>query len=333
MKNYLFFTGIVFSCLGFAQPVITNSVVQQVGNSSTFRVYNAEIISAGLSGANVTWDFSGINFTETRVFDYKDPSTMPGGSSFTTANLGLDQNGDPQFYFIASSQDLVQIGGKIATLTEDYSSNTKKILSFPITYGNVLNDTFEGTAQLATILASRIGTSVIEADGYGTLILPYTTFNDVLRVRTVSVYEDELLGNVVNSGVDTAYAWYVEGVKDYVFTHTRVTSNTFGDVSYGAYLDTMYVGINNLSKQDLKFGVSPNPASDELNISYHSKSGESLKIELFDLSGKLIKSEEVLAGKGDYKHILLVSDIRNGFYTLKVSAGKQSGIQNVLVSR
>lgn len=333
MKKTLLIVCIMFSGMMFSQPVITNSVVQQIGNSSTFRLYNAEIISAGPSGANVTWDFSGINYTESRVFDYKDPSTMPGASTFPTANLGLDQNGDPQFYFIASSQDLVQIGGKISTLTEDYSSDTKMILSFPITYGNVINDTFEGTAQLATILASRSGTSVIEADGYGTLILPYATFNDALRVRTVSVYEDELLGNVVNSGVDTAYAWYVEGVKDYVFTHTRVTSNTFGDVSYGAYLDTMYVGINNLSNQDLKFGVSPNPASDELHISYHSRSGESLKIELFDLSGKLLKSEEMLAIKGDNRYVLIVSDLENGFYTLRVNSENKNGLQKVLINR
>jgi hypothetical protein len=304
-----------------AQPTITGSVIPSIGSSSTFRFFNAENTLQGDSGANVTWDYSNLTLTGTGIFDYKDPATMPAGSQFATANLGVDQNGDPQIYIIADNQQYSAVGIQFSGISENYTNNPKELVRFPISYATQYVDSFEGNAVAGSVNANRKGDIVINGDAYGDLILPYVTFQNVLRVRTISTYEDKFLNNVVNSGIDTVYAWYKDGVEDYIFTWSHIYSSLAGDIYYGAFLDTMFVGIDEEKNNLIGLLISPNPAHDVVTIEFETKSNEQITLDILDASGRLVKHIKLTSNSGVVREDIDIHDLKSGVYTLIVKSG------------
>ncbi len=78
----------------------------------------------------------------------------------------------------------------------------------------------------------------------------------------------------------------------------------------------------------------PNPAADIL--SYHIVSNtvnQLMTIEIFDASGKKIKSLDFLLDTGLNKLSINSSDLSSGIYTLKVINGNCDKIQKVLIQR
>ena len=58
------------------------------------------------------------------------------------------------------------------------------LLSLPLTFGSTSQtDNFEGTFEANGITVAESGSITTNADGYGTLQLPFETLNNVLRVR------------------------------------------------------------------------------------------------------------------------------------------------------
>jgi len=310
---------ITFSFSIFGQPTITNSVIPFVGSASTYRIFDAVNTMPGDSGANVTWDYSDLTATGTAIFDYKDPATMPAGTTYPSANLGVDQSGDPQIYLLKDNQQYSAVGILFSGITEDYTNNPKELLRFPITYADQYTDSFEGTTTVGTITANRNGNITIVGDGYGDLLLPYATFQNVLRIRTVSIYNDNILGNTVNSGIDTVYTWYQEGVKDYIITWNHISSTVAGEIFYGAFLDTMFVGVNELHGKSFKVNVAPNPATDHINISYRTNSEESINAQIFDSSGKLVKQIVLQGSSTFYTRTISIADLHRGLYLFLIN--------------
>ncbi|TXD83641.1 M28 family peptidase [Subsaximicrobium wynnwilliamsii] len=83
------------------------------------------------------------------------------------------------------------------------------------------------------------------------------------------------------------------------------------------------LGVNTLSTEDIR--VYPNPVNDEIRLSY-SENFESLKLKLYDVSGKLVK-EETLSNS---KSRLSIKSLPKGIYFLKVVASEKSGIFKII---
>lgn len=330
-KVVLFWVNLLpFICMAQI-PVITNSITPVIGHSSTYRFFDAEITSPGIADTAVTWDFSALSSNGTGVYNYKDPSTLPGAGQFPAANVGIDQNGDPIIFLKGDNAVLAEIGIKVSTVTENYSTNPKELLRFPITYGSVFTDNFEGSATLSSFTATRTGDITTEADGYGTLILPYATFNNVLRVKSISVYEDKLLTQTVNSGTDTVFSFYQEGQENYLLTWSHINSATFGSVYYGAYLDTMYVGILERAAPALKLSISPNPTSGFYKISCDKITGNRILLEIFDLSGRRLRSYSFENSGHRFVKEMYAGDLEKGMYVLKLSGEGEVLTENLIV--
>ncbi|HKL72265.1 MAG TPA: CotH kinase family protein [Marinilabiliaceae bacterium] len=86
-------------------------------------------------------------------------------------------------------------------------------------------------------------------------------------------------------------------------------NNRFDNVTVQGYSDS--TGINEPEKDVLMFSVSPNPATDEVNIvsTYLLKS-----IELADMNGRRVKFEYA----DDYTHTMRISELPSGLYLLTV---------------
>ena len=80
----------------------------------------------------------------------------------------------------------------------------------------------------------------------------------------------------------------------------------------GHQVNTVFKGALDMAA-DLIVNVYPNPAKDQLNV----VSSQNATVQLFDLAGKLVATESVIAA--NQQHTINTSSIAAGVYMLKIS--------------
>ncbi|MFL5753871.1 MAG: choice-of-anchor B family protein [Bacteroidia bacterium] len=78
--------------------------------------------------------------------------------------------------------------------------------------------------------------------------------------------------------------------------------------------------------------VYPNPAMDNIGIAISSQGEDLVKIDLYDLAGKLVRSFSQKLSSSVNKFTLSTSDIANGCYILKVKGQTISHVGKVIIS-
>jgi hypothetical protein len=84
-------------------------------------------------------------------------------------------------------------------------------------------------------------------------------------------------------------------------------------------------------KQKAKLSCYPNPASKEMTIRYTIADGSPAKILLYDMGGKLCKSQDLFAGSSETR--LDVSELAGGMYVVGVVSGASQQSQLVEILR
>jgi hypothetical protein len=71
------------------------------------------------------------------------------------------------------------------------------------------------------------------------------------------------------------------------------------------------------------FEVSPNPASDQIQIKIFSKKEQQIPVEIFDVTGKKVLQEKMSLLQGENDKVLSVSNLSSGIYFLRVLGGSK----------
>jgi hypothetical protein len=300
-----------------AQTTLTSTTTNPtVGESFINHSYDASLISPGSSGANVTWDFSTIVSTGTSTYNWITSSSTPYSSSYPNANLAISDAGY-YYYYSASSTDYSSCGGTNPSAQVISYSDLEKQLVFPMTYNTTFSDAFAATYDAgSSMFMNRAGTMTGVADGYGTLILPYGTITDVLRVKLVEDYQDSYLGTPMVVYSTEAYAWYKAGVHQSLFSHTTFVMNGNTTI-YGRYIDASHVGIDN---NEVHFGLNiyPNPSFGSFNIELYTNNKNTL-FEVVDIYGKIVYQIEY-SNTSFVKDKIDLSILSKGIYIVRVTA-------------
>ena len=77
--------------------------------------------------------------------------------------------------------------------------------------------------------------------------------------------------------------------------------------------------------------IVPNPATDLIAIQMNGLVKNDLKIDLYDVSGKLIKSAKVIAGQSIA--YFDVQDVYNGTYFVKITDGSNSVSKSIIIKK
>jgi hypothetical protein len=200
-----------FLLLGYAnaQPVLTSADILQPGDMLNFQYVQIGNISLPTTGANQIWDYSGIIDTVGNEVDsFINPLTTPYYSLFPGTNLALtDGIGDYQYYQTNSS-DISELG-QFAISDTLIFQKPFSIFHYPFSYNSFFVDSsneigyFSGYQQTITEIDS------ISGIGYGTLVLPGQTYNNVLEVSLTEVTRDEF-GDIYPS---TSIYFFMPGFK------------------------------------------------------------------------------------------------------------------------
>lgn len=90
-------------------------------------------------------------------------------------------------------------------------------------------------------------------------------------------------------------------------------------------------GINNIDNYVSNINTYPNPTSDNINVELYAQKVSTIKLQLIDITGKLIK--EINAGEvqGNYKHTISTTGISKGVYFLKVTANDAVETKKIII--
>ena len=169
-------------------------------------------------------------------------------------------------------------------------NNRETVFTYPCTYNTQGNDYFSATFTSGGNTFYRYGTSTFVADGYGTLIMPYGTVNNVLRIHFTEDYVDSTdfggFPYVIDYQNDQ-YFWMTPGTHQFLLSYFELTS--MGSTNQGGYYISQTTGMDEIKNP--MFDVFPNPANDVINVSALNSAMVINRISVFNALGALVYDE------------------------------------------
>jgi hypothetical protein len=91
----------------------------------------------------------------------------------------------------------------------------------------------------------------------------------------------------------------------------------------------MTLNTNNLSKDTFK--VWPNPAKETINYQFASSTNQTCLVQLIDLQGRIVYSQNVLEGSASIQGTINTSSCSKGVYFLSLNQGNQKTYKKVML--
>lgn len=201
------------SLLSSAQPTITTAQLPVAGLAWTTANDTNYVAAVLPGGANVTWDYTGLVNQFLDTLGFQSAAGTPYAGSFPASNLAaFDAPNATWGYYTANNTGFYE-DGFVDPSGSVFAVNPPSLFTpVPFTYGNTRSsntgfsiDTLFGGQNLRIEL--DVNTDFL-ADGYGTLLLPTGTQNDVLRIKltdlsTTTISVEALPGSGIYIPVQT----------------------------------------------------------------------------------------------------------------------------------
>jgi len=305
-----------------------------------------EIINPGPGGTgeNQVWDFSVIQFTG--KINYSGvtensavKSTQPGEKSLKLSDEGY------VYSYLADEHGYREIGydndGKKLSLT--YSQPVIR-MQFPMAYGDRFTNPFTGVAYQGKTNKIEVGGNyTVQADAYGTLILPDRILKNTLRVKTSKQYLQTNMCGSTQSNI-VKYCWFAAGYRYPVLTLTTTENSYSGKIP--VVTKTGWLNLNQQNGQLAGNGnqqastrensviVFPNPFTEQLSYNYFLRAQVPVTVELYDMSGQFdrkIESKQIQS-EGLHSGILNATTLglTPGVYYLRFTFDKQVIVNKIV---
>jgi hypothetical protein len=306
------------SSISLAQVTLTAATSNPVqGDVYYNHTWDTTGIREGAAGANVTWNFTAatdlgiIDSTKfysctSGVCDTFPGSTVYGASSYDTT-------------FFITNASRFSLNGVQSRFGNIKYSNPLDILRYPLTYNTAFVDTSLLT-QSAFMTRIWQADSMI-CDGWGTLRLPGRTVTGVLRVRNISYSRDSSFG--VRESRSESIMWLKPGYHMpilSIYYDTDGGSRYVSDVFYftGTFRSTSVGSVSTITSN---LSVFPNPATDNITLSFTSSYGEPESISIFDMTGREVLTQTLTnLNNGENKVTISTAQLVAGNYIVKKSS-------------
>lgn len=336
--NYHYFFLLFFAATQLmAQPTFNASAIPNVGTSVTSIEVPPSSINLTTTGANSNWNFSSIpTGGASSTGAYISPAGQAGVSNFPTANMAQisESSGGNQgvAYFQRDNNGLGLVG--LYTFQQGneivikYNSRLE-LYRAPFTFNSNYNAPITGVTETSGLSFPRNGTQSMVCDGYGTLTTPFGTFNDILRIKILQDYSDDIFGTEFDYLADIT-VWLRVSTGEFILTHTSFTAQ--GQTSLSANLSSVTVGVEELfGSDDLK--IFPQPANDLLNLTIQSDKSQQVTLSISDLTGKkVINNTNLQLMSGEQTHNLDLSLLPSGLYLLSLNSGNKASHRIISVN-
>lgn len=295
-----------------AQTTITKAFHDpSVGESVNYYNVVGTVDNSG-SGSNQTFNNASLTQGAASATSYSAPSsseisTYPGS---TIKMVG----GGNTIYFKQSASKLEITGLVTPDATLNFSTDNGTYISYPTVLGTTEPDTASGTFTSSAANGNFTGTINILADASGTLLIAGRTYTNVLRVKSVQVFNLSIGVFQIGTITNNAYLYYDSTHKapllNYTSAHIQVLNIDQTTTAAQALFETS-LGVNDSFAKKDKLKVFPNPATDF--IEFKGETGNYSTAKVYSLDGKLVKTSDLKSGK------IQVSELPTAAYFIEVS--------------
>ncbi|MDQ3191121.1 MAG: T9SS type A sorting domain-containing protein [Bacteroidota bacterium] len=327
-KNYVLLL-LMLLVIGKTNAQTLTSATNNPVIGETFTTHSSSHTGAGNSGTGQTWNFSTSASLGTTTVSFIAPSSAPNSGSFANANISILTGGNYSFMENTSTAQSIlgyDVNGTIFTY-----SDPEDLIRFPFSYDSSYVDNFVADVNGF----DRVGFSTVTADGTGTLILPYGTFNNVLRVKVVQDYSDSYNGSVYYEYLTEIYMWYLPNIHFYLYSQSSIITNGGTPSLSAAYLDPSHVTTNILeyNSSDIDLMLFPNPANNSTILSYSLSESSAVNIAILNTMGQIVKEEKIENhSSGVYNHNLDLNFLPKGIYFVQLEINGAVSTKKLIIN-
>lgn len=357
MKSTLhfFLFNLLLSSACFAQPTITiDDVTPEIGSSLPFTY--VDYVDPGSSGENQVWDFSDLITNLSINIEFLAPEGVPGFQNFPEATHVISKQ-NMQFEFLKIANDSIdrlgfyrpQNGPNQESLTVYPDPMSRPI--FPLNYTDTFSDGYSNQTNTEVVFGPEPGSLFYDesgnydgiVDGYGTLVTPNGSFENVLRVTSTSTdheFTSTLNGVPNNSGTTnfTSHFYYKAGVPlPLVSLSTSITHYDDGTVDTTTscyYIPITTVSIDETIANNQQINMFPIPATTHLNLELESEAETEFGFTLFSIDGKtshIWPVHRIQNGKNLIQ--LALPEVPSGMYLIQLQGENSLETRRVIIDR
>ena len=295
----------------FSQPMISAGNAPVPG--TTFTMHIGTYYNLPQTGAGQTWNYSNIGGGGGFSYVMGPADLDPQAQNFPNADLV--RTGDGNRYFHSAGAGGVFFHGHISPFGNLFLDDPLQDMKYPLLYGTSWSDDFSGSLGIQSIS----GTINCSANGHGTLILPWGSINDVVRVRCRMV---ATIPEASVERVDTLTFFYADGFPWHLLRASKRVIYQNGqampqilELEYASQASVVAVEEQKRSNEMLH--LFPSPTQDQLNIrSPHLKRARAINI--YDGQGRVIRSEMLEPAHSADGFNIHVGDLPQGLYVLQL---------------
>jgi len=307
-KIYLLTALLTLSIITSAQITILSSDMPSPNDSIRMSsALNASLYNFATTDTNYNWDFSQLIAASQRSERFMSVSSTPiiyNIVFYSKSNLASKRDDmsilninitDGYNFFKNSTADYRQVGYGASVNGSPIPVSFKSddvLYRFPLVYGNVDSSDSEWEVNIPSLAyidekIHRVNT----VDGWGTITTPYGTFQCV-RLKSEVLQDDTIFYTSSGMGLRlpqtfTEYIWLSKSLP---FPILKASVPKFGGAATVEYCDSarQFVGIKQVSSENIKFELYPNPSNSGFNIRVVTKTLQPAKLKITDMQGKLI---------------------------------------------
>ncbi len=313
-------------------------------------VQNSTGINFKATGENKVWDFTTLKPASQALYEYKISSSTPYIFNFGLGAIGLkiaDSLGSGQISFknvytffkkSTAKWEAVGVGFQLSALPLPQAgkhTNNDEIYQFPLNYKDKDSATFALKIPLTAIVLPignyfQNGNRVNTVDGWGKISTPYQANVDCIRIKSVITETDSLAVEITgqapinfafpNNRVEYKWLSKTEKIPMLEVTGTEL-GGTFTPtiVRYrDNYRSTNNVSIHTITNSQLV--AYPNPAKNNLTIETPQLIKHSLKLFVFDMTGKQVENIDFSITENNFIN-LNTTHLCSGKYSVIISTG------------
>jgi hypothetical protein len=311
----------------YAQPEVTAAgVTPTVGVSLTY-IKNKGEYSAGAAGANQIWDLSDSSFVNISTMNFLAPASTDCGIYFPNSTISAKVV--PSFYpylttFYTYTPNAFQIDGDChmdgvgLNYRRCHYVNPLEYMHFPMNVNTNYTDSFRCNCIQGGTAYHIIGEASIIVDGYGILITPEATYNDVLRMHWVEIGTFVLGSGTQQTPIKNDYYWWIK--DGFIGPIAIVAEKIFGTdtTKSGSYLTTS-VGLAPIEPTINEVILYPVPANNELNVQLDLFKNQKGNVKVYNYLGQTVSQLQSLSlNVGNNSIKLDVNAFSNGVYHLQL---------------
>lgn len=352
-------TIILFSSItGKAQIELTVSDLPNIDEVHVTTIVDSimgDTLQPGLSGENVTWDFSWLQFCciDNAFQRWVNSEYTANHSFFPGADVALKTNCylyhdwethvvteicSNYNYYIKDTTGLLFYGSDYPI---PYTGQMYRNVFPLLQYGETIVNKSRYVVQISqdSMTVTNITDTMI-ADGWGTIITPLGQYN-AIRIHTLESVTDSLFVNGIIANVNSMpqnyyYKWYA---KDLGFPVMQISKGIFETnpdyqivrVAKDKWTET---GIDEHVNTNKIILVYPNPANEETEILFTLTSKKDVTIELINTLGMEIGKKYFVLPEGEQRiklnEIVKINNLKSGLYFIVISTNNETIIQKVV---